>query len=257
MLVPHRADFYQILWFQDSSPTHLVDFNPIKTGTNTLLFINKGSVQIFDKNKDFKGKLILFTDDFFCKSDSDTTFLRSTILFNDLLSISQININDSPAIFGDIVKNLETELAKPNDTYQSDILRNLLHNFLLHAERERRKQNFVEIKKDVELEYAILLKDSLELNFVSHKNVGFYANQIAITPKRLNQATSKVFGKTPKELIDERVLLECKRLLVHTKESIKEISFSLGFEEPTNFIKYFRKHTTKTPVEFREEFISA
>ena len=70
----------------------------------------------------------------------------------------------------------------------------------------------------------------------------------------MNQATSKVLGKSPKELIDDRILLEAKRLLVHGNKSIKEIGFELGFEEPTNFIKYFRKHIGKTPMEFREGY---
>ena len=92
------------------------------------------------------------------------------------------------------------------------------------------------------------------MNYITQKRVGFYCQELNITPKRLNKATSNIFGKTPKNIIDERVLLESKRLLAHTSESIKEISFSLGFEELTNFIKYFKKHTKKTPVEFREEF---
>ena len=60
-----------------------------------------------------------------------------------------------------------------------------------------------------------------------------------------------------KELIDERVVLEAKRMLVHTSNSIKEIGFDLGFDEPTNFIKYFRKHEEKTPIEFRKSFHKA
>ncbi|MNL40944.1 DNA-binding transcriptional regulator AraC [compost metagenome] len=57
-------------------------------------------------------------------------------------------------------------------------------------------------------------------------------------------------------MIDQRVMLEAKRLLVHTHESIKEIGFALGFEEPTNFVKYFRKHSGLTPVAFRDKFTS-
>ncbi|WP_459640649.1 helix-turn-helix domain-containing protein [Flavobacterium sp. CGRL2] len=66
-----------------------------------------------------------------------------------------------------------------------------------------------------------------------------------------------MLGKTPKEIIDDRVMLEAKRLLAHTNENVKEISYELGFEEPTNFIKYFRKHSNSTPVEFRESHTSA
>jgi len=97
-------------------------------------------------------------------------------------------------------------------------------------------------------------KKLLDDNFITQKRVSFYCQELNISPKRLNKTTSKIFGKTPKNIIDDRVLLESKRLLAHTGESIKEISFSLGFEELTNFIKYFKKHTNKTPVEFRAEF---
>lgn len=76
-----------------------------------------------------------------------------------------------------------------------------------------------------------------------------------VSEKRLNQATTKTMGKSPKTIIDERVLLEAKRLLIHTTLSVKEIGYNLGFEEPTNFIKYFRKHTQKTPIVFRERYL--
>lgn len=254
---PHRTEFYQILWFQKGTPTHLIDFNPIKIKPNSLLFVNKSSVQVFDKKADFKGKVILFTDNFFCKSATDTKFLRSNILFNDLLSIAQIDVSEKRSVFTIILQQLETELENSKDSYQSDIIRNLLSNLLLYSEREWRKQDFIKLKKDADLDYALLLKDLLDNHFVNHKKVGFYCEQIHLTPKRLNQATTKIYGKTPKELIDERVLLASKRMLVHTSENIKEIAFSLGFEEPTNFIKYFKKHTDKTPVEFRTEFTSA
>lgn len=120
------------------------------------------------------------------------------------------------------------------------------------SERERRQQDFTEIKKGADLDYVVLFKDLLEVQFKEQKQVNSYSGQLSVTEKRLNQATSKVLGKTPKQMIDERVMLEAKRLLAHTNESIKEIGFALGFEEPTNFIKYFKKHHNTTPVEFRE-----
>jgi len=254
---PHRTEFYQILWFHKGCPTHLVDFNPIKIKPNSLLFINKNSVQLFDIKTKFSGKAILFTDSFFCKTEADTTFLKSSILFNDLLSISQVNIPKTSSIFAAIFQQLETELQNSKDNYQSDIIRNDLQNLLLHSERERRNQNFIEFKKDTDLDYVLILKDLLDNNFIKHKKVSFYCQKMHLTSKKLNQITTKIFGKTPKNIIDDRVLLESKRLLAHTNESIKEIAFSLGFEEPTNFIKYFKKHTDSTPVEFRAKFISA
>lgn len=250
----HRVGFYHILWFQDGSPEHLVDFKPVKLKPNSLLFIGKDSVQRFDLNTVLKGKAILFTDDFFCKTEADTKFLRSSILYNDLFSVSKIQLPPSSAPFAEILGQMEAELQKPKDYYQSDILRNLLRTWLLQAERERRQQDFTEIKKGADLDYVMEFKTLLDLKYKSLKQVGGYAEQMHITDKRLNQAISKVLGKTPKQMIDGRVMLEAKRLLAHTSQSVKEIGFELGFEEPTNFIKYFKKHHSSTPIEFRAGF---
>lgn len=249
----HRANFYHIIWFQNGSPTHLVDFNPIQIKPNTLLFLNKDIVQRFDNKSEFSGKAILFTDDFFCKTLTDAAFLRGTILFNDLFSVSQIQVEDQSKIFEDLLQLMKDELQNPKDNSQADILKNLLNNFLLQADRERRKQDFTEIKKSIERDYVLLFKDFLEKNYKNQKQVNYYAKLIIISEKRLNLATSKVLGKSPKEIIDYRVMLEAKRLLAHTNESVKEIAFDLGFEEPTNFIKFFKKHSLITPIEFREK----
>lgn len=254
LTTPHRTGFYHILWFQKGSSTHLVDFNPVKIKPNTILFLNKDTVQRFEEKGNFDGKAILFTDSFFCKTEADTKFLRSSILFNDLFSVSQLQLQKSSTIFSDLFQQMETELTNTKDNHQADILQNLLHNFLLHSDRERRKQNFTEVKKSADLDYVMLFKDLLENQFRKQKMVSNYAGQLRVTEKRLNQATSKVLDKSPKQMIDERIMLETKRLLAHTNESVKEIGFEMGFDEPTNFIKYFRKHHNSTPVEFRESF---
>jgi AraC family transcriptional regulator, transcriptional activator of pobA len=249
----HRTGFYHIIWFQQGSPTHLVDFNPIKIEPNSLLFLNKDTVQRFDNKTKFSGKAILFTDSFFCRTETDTRFLRNSILFNDLFSISHIQINKQSKLFAYLLRQMTDELKNSKDNSQADILQNLLHNFLLHSERERRKQNVTEIKKGADLEYVMLFKDLLEAGYKNQKHVNYYAKEIIITEKRLNQATTKVLGKTPKEIIDDRIMLEAKRILAHTMESVKEIGYDLGFDEPTNFIKYFKKHSKFTPTEFREQ----
>jgi AraC family transcriptional activator of pobA len=198
---------------------------------------------------------LVFTDEFFCKSESDRTFLHSTILFNDLISDASIQLEASNREFAQLFENIRNELKEEVDKNQSDILRNLLHNLLLLAERVKRKSGFQEIKKGADLDYTILFKDLLSENFSKLKTVSAYARLIQVSEKRLTQATTKVLGKTPKEMMDEKVMLEAKRLLTYTNKSIREIGYILGFDEPTNFTKYFRKHSTKTPVEFREKYL--
>ena len=252
---PHRTDFYHIFLFENCNPTHFVDFNPIKIQPNSLLFIDKDRVHQFDQLTKYEGKVLIFTDNFFCTTDSDTKFLQSTILFNDLVDKPNIQIKEQFKTFINICNLIDEELKSANDSAKQNILKNHLHNYLLLADREKRKQDFSEIKKSIDLDYTLLFKDLLENNFAEIKTVSGYAEKINVSEKRLNQATSKVLGKSPKELIDDRILLEAKRLLVHGNKSIKEIGFDLGFEEPTNFIKYFRKHIKKTPMEFRKKYL--
>lgn len=250
---PHRTEFYHIFWVQKGAAEYLIDFEPVKVKADTFLFINKDRVKAIDATSKHDGKVLVFTDNFFAKTEDNTKYLNNTILFNDLLDIPLIDVKSSPSL-RITFQAIEAELSRDNDTYHYSLLHNLLHNLLLLAERERRAQGFTEITKGVDLNYTVLFKDLLAAQFKTLKSVSAYASQMNVSEKRLYQATTTTMGKTPKVIIDEKVMLEAKRLLVHTNLSIKEIGYELGFEEPTNFNKYFRKHIAKTPIEFRESY---
>jgi len=250
----HRTGFYHVLWFEKAVHNHVVDFKPIQIMPKSFLFIHPDMVQSFSKTEAYEGKVILFTADFFCHTEQALQFLHHTILFNDLLTVSQFETQSSQ--FECLFTLLAAELQTSNDVFHADILRNLLHSFLLLAERERRLHNFVEFTKSPELDCVVRFKALLNKYFKQYRLVSSYATKLQVTEKRLNAATTKILGKSPKEIINDRVLLEAKRLLIHTTESIKKIGYDLGFDETTNFIKYFRKHTQHTPLEFREQFLA-
>jgi AraC-like DNA-binding protein len=252
----HRPEFYHIIWIQKGTSAHLVDFTSINLSENSILFVPRDCVNRFDSNSNYDGKIILFTDKFFCKGQDDANFLRSSILYNDLFEISLLKLDPSKGHFVRLFDLISDEYNNPSEKYHYDILRNHLHNFLLYAEREKGRQGFREIERSPDLEYVILFKDQLEMNFRKIKSVNKYASELGISSRRLNQATISIWEKTPKQIVDERILLEAKRLLIHSPSTIKEISFDLGFDEPTNFIKYFRKHNRTTPVEFRENYFN-
>lgn len=254
LVTPHRTNFYHIFLFENCSPTHFVDFEPIKIQPYTLLFIDKDRVHQFDPVSRYEGRVLIFTDDFFCTTETDTKFLRSSILFNDLTDKATLTLTKKELErFKILCDNITEEVRLPTDNSKHILLRNLLQNFLLLAEREKRKQGFSEFKKGADLDYTLLFRDLLETHFAKLKAVSRYASQLFISEKRLGQATAKILGKTPKEIINDRVLLEAKRLLVHSNASIKEIGQELGFEDPAYFVRYFRKNTGTTPLEFREK----
>lgn len=253
---PHRTNFYHIFLFGNCQPTHFVDFEPIKVEPYSLLFIDKDRVHQFDQLLNYQGQLLVFTEDFFYTAEHDSKFLRSSILFNDITYKPIIKISKSEfEKYSNICNSITEELSLPDDNSKPILLKNLLHNFLLLAEREKRKHGFTELKKGADLDYTLLFRDLLESNYAKLKTVSDYAQLIFISEKRLGQATSKILGKSPKEIIIDRILLETKRLLVHTNLSIKEIGQELGFDDPAYFVRYFKKSTNTTPAEFREMYL--
>ena len=253
LITPHRTNFYHVFLFDNCQPTHYVDFEKIKIQPYSLLFIDKDRVHQFDQLLNYEGRILIFTEDFF----SDSKFLRSSILFNDLSKQATIKLNQkSLQLFIRLCDNITEEFNLPDDDTKHFILKNHLHNFLLLAEREKRKQGFGDLKKGADLDYTLLFRDLLETNFTKLKAANDYSSQLFISEKRLGQATSKVLGKTPKEIINERILLEAKRFLVYSHLTIKEIGQDLGFEDPAYFVRYFKKNTETTPVEFREKYLS-
>ncbi|MGQ1889448.1 AraC family transcriptional regulator [Thermophagus sp. OGC60D27] len=254
MTIPHRAQFYHILWIEKGFGTHMVDFKPIKMEDHTVIFIPQNCVNLFDPKGSYQGKVILFTDHFFSQNEEDHRFLASSILFSDLYTTAQINWNTPSSRLKMYLQAMEDECSTNYDNGQPQILHNLLHIFLLQAEREIRKQGFSELKPCPDLDYLIEFKEVLEQTFRIEKSVKKYALKMGLSEKHLNKITKAFLDKTPKQIIDERVILEAKRLLIHTNLSVKEIAYQTGFEDPTNFVKYFKKHTSHTPVRFREQF---
>ena len=257
LAMPHRTNFYHIFLFGNCQPVHSVDFKSIEIEPYSMLFIDKDRVHQFDQLLKYDGSILIFTDDFFCTSESDIKFLRSSILFNDLADRPTIKLTKTEfEKYRTICDRISSELNLPADPSKPFLLKNLLHIFLLYAEREKRNQGYAELKRGADLDYTLFFRDVLESNYTKLKSVSDYAKLIFVSEKRLGQATTKVLGKSPKEIITDRILLETKRLLIYTHLSIKEIGQELGFEDPAYFVRYFKKHTNTTPVEFRETFIN-
>ncbi len=93
--------------------------------------------------------------------------------------------------------------------------------------------------------------DEVEQRFATTRRVEDYERLIGYSSKTLSRAARAATGLNAKEYIDQRVLLEGRRLLAHTRLSAGEVAQRLGFSELTNFIKFFRRNGGESPSEFR------
>lgn len=251
--VPHRASFYCILWLKEGSVVHQLDFTSLPISGGSFLFAGKGAVQFFDQVNPFRAEVLLFTDAFFCQHESDHAFLKNISLFNTFLQDGGAPFITANKPLEALWQQMQQECQNNKARFKPAILKNYLHNLLLIAERERPGET-PEKKMDIQKLHVRMFINSLEIHFREQLPISFYAGEIAITNKVLNNAVQKILDKSPKQIITERILLEAKRLLVYSTGNIKLIGFELGFKEPTNFIKFFKNNTGITPAAFREQY---
>ena len=99
---------------------------------------------------------------------------------------------------------------------------------------------------------VVRFQQLLEAHFAQEKSVAFYAAALGCTEKTLSRDCLALLGKPAKTLIGERILLEAQRFLTYGNDAVNQIGYRLGFGEPTNFVKFFKKQTALTPQQFRE-----
>jgi AraC-like DNA-binding protein len=99
------------------------------------------------------------------------------------------------------------------------------------------------------------LENLINMYFYTEKLPKFYANKLNITTKHLNRVVTQTLNKTTSQLIAERILLEAKRLIVHSKDNLATIAHTLEFSDYAYFSKFFKSKTGFTPMEFRKRYV--
>ena len=97
------------------------------------------------------------------------------------------------------------------------------------------------------------LKRLIELHYRKHWTVEQYAVEIGTSVSRLNRLCREHIHSSAKRMVDERLLLEAKRRLIYTRNTLDEIAFDLGFKDPGYFSRYFRRNTGLPPGQFRKK----
>lgn len=177
-------------------------------------------------------------------------FLLKTVDLKTLPSVQTFNQQDT-----DILISFGKLLQSGNDfkdlTFKIAFLQNQLTAFLYYLTHKFNQNKNVQTK--AEKRYWAFV-ELLETHFATQKQVQFYANALNCSPKTLNLACQSEMGDCAKTLIEKRLLLESKRLLVHSKLSINAIADELGFIDGTQFAKFFKKYENITANEFRIKF---
>jgi AraC-like DNA-binding protein len=151
--------------------------------------------------------------------------------------------------FKDIIA--EYERFSPEKDY---LLRNYIHILLLRI-REIYRPHAKKIGENATRSMKITnqFKHLVEKNFIEIREVQQYAEQLCITPKHLSEVVKTATGKSPRDIINDMLLLEAKVLLGSTDKTITEIAHQLRFEDQSHFHRFIKQHTGSTPLQLRKK----
>lgn len=175
--------------------------------------------------------------------------------FYDLFDLRKENIlqldSDESRELKEMVLRMHQDYQK-NNAYKKQILQSFLLSLLfkiknIYQGRLPQESSPVSRPQVKYQEFENLIKN----NYILHKSVKYYAEQLYIGPNYLNEICKKTTGRTAKEVIQDFVILKAKELLHYSTADIAEISFQLGFNEATHFTRFFKNHTQMTPKQFR------
>jgi AraC-like DNA-binding protein len=161
----------------------------------------------------------------------------------------QISVEMEGSI-GAIKNEMEME-----DSSMEEVLRIFLKLIIIRATRIWKKDHQVaSMESHQEVEFSRNFSQLVEWHYTRYHTVAEYADLLNITPKALNKRITRYTETTPNDIIKNRIILEAKRLLVHTRLSVKEIGYKLGYDDTSYFIRLFSKQASTSPQSFRQQY---
>lgn len=247
----HKLTFFAIMFIDNGKGQHNIDFRNYNFKKGDIIFISNEQVHAFSQDKCYKGYLILFTDEFLMKNLSNQEMRAFSSLYNYQIYNPIVEVgNEFYEDYLRLIQDIKIEYQAKNDHLKEDILRNKLKVLLLKSERF--KNNHSQIVNSKYYSEFLQFQNLLKVNIKTEYHVQFYADKLFMSSKKLNTITKEILGFSVKKIVSDIRTLKIKRSLLDLSQSIKEIAFEFGFDEHTNFVKFFKKQTGISPSDFRE-----
>jgi AraC-like DNA-binding protein len=249
----HRLSTFTIIWIEEGNGALHADFSCLQFDSGDMLFFSPFQPFQLRASAPVKGTIYHFSNEFFCLERHRQEVACDGVLFNNIYAPPCLRVRAEEApVFGDLTQKMYDVFASPNPYAREDILYSYLKIFLVHASRICLEQHTAKPVALPDIRVLKQFKKNVERQFTQKHAPSEYAAMLQISPKSLGKLTKKHFGKTPGDLIAERLVIEAKRQLYLTNKSVKEIAFDLGFEDQHYFSRFFKKNAGVSAEEYRK-----
>lgn len=247
----HRYEFHTLVCVTRGQCTQVVDFKSIACEPGSLLVLRAGQAHNYGQDQDWDGWNVLFQPAFVLPASTTSHDLKFAPDLGRLPEHMVLSGQELQKVTG-LVEQLreDTLIDAPKEDVHA-LLRHQLHALLTRLSILQSRRQAEGSRASPASQRFQRFQQLVEERFSQWHQVADYASHLGYTEKSLARAVTASMGITAKAFIAARIVLEAKRLLVHTDVAVATIGDRLGFDEPTNFSKFFKREETCTPAEFR------
>lgn len=249
----HRHNFHEIIFVLEGHGRHTIDGQPADLLPHSVSLIAKGQVHRVEYSDGLAIYLVRFTDDFLPAEVVSPTWDYHGMLFNHV-GLNQ-TLQLQPPDAEDVIRCLdllEHEYALDMAFQRYTTLRHLLAVLVIRLGRVVESTLCPTAASRAAITVYQAFMPLLEQHFADRHDVQYYADALRMSPANLSRQLQALLGKTTKQLIDERIVLEARRLLQYTPQSLGEIAYALGYSDQFHLSKTFKRLVGVAPQAYRD-----
>ena len=247
---PHRHDFFFMVYFTQGSGTHTIDFVTYDIHPGDVFFMSPARVHSWELSSDIDGFVLFFSVDFYLKDFAHHKIFDFPF-FNTTLYQPLLHLPESYLMF--VTQTMQTmhDEFRLQAKRVDEVLQSYLNILLIQLSRLYQLQTTP--SESLHLVHQIRqLEVLIDTHYTTEKSVQAYADLMNLSVKQLNHICKMALNKSTSELIQERIVLEAKRLLVHSDWTVAQIGAHLQYFDNAYFTRFFKKMVGVTPEQFRK-----
>ncbi|MCT4587264.1 MAG: AraC family transcriptional regulator [Carboxylicivirga sp.] len=240
---PHKHDkYYELVFLFAGEGFHSIESNRYTMSMPECYFLKPGQLHFWQFTSIPRGFVLLFKDEVFDRiHDNRLLNLLMQLMGQERIEMHSVDFYDS------LLTLMDSE-------FKAEATKEVLNGLLMAL--------FAKLVDDADILQAEKQHSGLFERFsrlLAHevpklRKVSEFADRLHTTPQNLNQLCRKVQNLSASEVINQQLILEAKRYILHTDYTVSQIAEFLYFSDDSNFVKFFKKHTDLTPRQYREQY---